>query len=140
MRSTSAAHFSENAANVSSLRRASSMANISSSRHVFCEVEQPCYSMEVHSDERYQPRTEGKGQSENEQALLRTYENFVRSCECVFHSLHGPFRQDSARTRAASTSTCLSVNRLSAPVVMRFCTDHRYTQLRHAIVLPWRWR
>ncbi len=34
--------------------------------------------------------------------------------------LQGPFKHDSANTNAASTSTCLSVNRLSVADVIRF--------------------
>ena len=34
--------------------------------------------------------------------------------------LQGPFKQDSAKTNAARTSTCLSVNRLSVIDVIRF--------------------
>jgi hypothetical protein len=33
--------------------------------------------------------------------------------------LQGPFKQDSANTSAARTSTCLSVNRLSVADVIR---------------------
>jgi len=36
------------------------------------------------------------------------------------HNLQGPFKQDSAKTSAARTSTCLFVNRLSVTVVIRF--------------------
>ncbi len=36
------------------------------------------------------------------------------------NNLQGPFKQDSAKTSAARTSTCLFVNRLSVIVVIRF--------------------
>jgi len=35
-------------------------------------------------------------------------------------NLQGPFKQDSAKTSAARTSTCLSVNRLSVADVILF--------------------
>ncbi len=35
-------------------------------------------------------------------------------------NLQGPFKQDSAKTSAANTSTCLSVNLLSDADVIRF--------------------
>jgi hypothetical protein len=36
-----------------------------------------------------------------------------------YFNLQGPFKQDSANTSAARTSTCLSVNRLSVADVIR---------------------
>jgi hypothetical protein len=40
------------------------------------------------------------------------------------YNSQGPFKQDSAKTNAARTSTCLSVKRLSVVDVIRFYSKH----------------
>ena len=82
-------------------------------------------------EESYQARSEGKCQTEDQEAFFGACaEN--QSISFVGRrgwDLQGPLRQDSARTRAARTSTCLSVNRLSVTDVIRFL-KHRVSQCR----------
>ena len=113
-------HFSENAANVSSFLSASSMAAISSSRQVFFKgkIESIYFKEEFIVILPIENRTKMPDERSINVPwyLLKQYKHLFKGK--IY--LQGPFKHDSAKTSAARTSTCLSVNRLSVVDVIRF--------------------
>lgn len=55
----------------------------------------------------------------NKRSFVPRKMNQIRNSKGILLNLQGPFKQDSAKTSAARTSTCLSVNRLSVADVIR---------------------
>lgn len=108
---------SENAPIVSSLRNASSIANSSLSSQVLYNEENVVLHREIQRTNR-EPN-DNANRTTRRRSLVPIPIDVEKKFEGIF-DLQGPFKHDSAKTKAARTSTCLSENRLSDDAVSRF--------------------